>query len=655
MVLAKTSFDTQTRGEYVVNALTGAVAFFDIGNTLASVTLSSTNDRIERLAMYPRVPPVLGVLQDQGVRLGIISDRGTIPAEEVNRALAAAGLFDFFVPELVVYGRKDSPRVFEQAALRAGVPQSRHQLLFVGEDATERAQALQADFLVAPDPCFVLPVLEQHARLRYVRVTLPHAQDGINWRAPLRDLPLLPLHVTGEAQRTVYAITTVRATAQLDDLGFWVDRLGTEDEPLTTDLYLLRDDRQLDSGFLQPDGNSTNFFQTGPASRRILASTEEGLFVAVPAGRSVESYHFRGAHHGHNLKLVPSPALLETFDDSANPRLAAADTASLFAPVTLSAVEKETLHTRIRPQQLSEHVERYTGVQAVDPSGALINSRHIHHADNALAVETLVRDLDRIGAGRFAVHRHRFTHEGQHLENVEAELAGNGIDGIVLVTAHMDSTGARQPGYRAALDPAPGADDDASGVGGVLAAADAIEALDSALGVPRRTVRFVLFNAEEHGLVGSGAYARDQAALGAPIVAVFQMDMIGHDVLPDRTFELHAGFTPSPAVQARSLDLAQSIADLRAQVAPGLPPPQIYPANGERDPAEKRSDHYSFQMEGYTACLASEDLFAGPGGDAPLPEPNPKYHLPTDKEINPAYAADIARLMAAAAWVAATR
>jgi hypothetical protein len=60
-------------------------------------------------------------------------------------------------------------------------------------------------------------------------------------------------------------------------------------------------------------------------------------------------------------------------------------------------------------------------------------------------------------------------------------------------------------------------------------------------------------------------------------------------------------------------------------------------------------------MEGYTACLASEDLFAGPGSGAPLPEANPMYHLSTDKAINPAYAADIARLMAAAAWVAATR
>ena len=284
----------------------------------------------------------------------------------------------------------------------------------------------------------------------------------------------------------------------------------------------------------------------------------------------------------------------------------------------------------------------------------MIRSRHIHHADNAAAVTTLVADLERIGAGRFSVHRHRFAHDGRPLENVEAELPGSGLDGVVLVTAHMDSTGARQAGYRPALDPAPGADDDASGVAGVLTAADAIGALDATLGVPRRDVRFVLFNAEEHGLVGSRAYARDQAVLGTPIVAVLQMDMIGYDELPDRTFELHAGFTPSPAVEARSLALAQMIAELVPQVSPALPAPQIYPASGERDLGEARSDHYSFQLQGYAACLASEDLFAGPGWGAPPAEMNPKYHLPTDAVINAGYAADITRLITAAAWVAAT-
>ncbi len=88
--------------------------------------------------------------------------------------------------------------------------------------------------------------------------------------------------------------------------------------------------------------------------------------------------------------------------------------------------------------------------------------------------------------------------------------------------------------------------------------------------------------------------ADGQAALGTPI------------------FELHAGFTPSAPVQTRSLRLAQTIATLITQVSPGLPAPQIYSSRGgTHDPAESRSDHYSFQ------------LFVGPGPGAPISEAEP--------------------------------
>lgn len=635
--------------------LSDTAVFFDIGNTLASVSLSSTGDQIDRLTVYQHVPEMLTALRELGVRQGIISDPGPVPESAVNAALAESGLADFLTPELVFYGRKDSPRIFEQAARRAGELGLNSSPLFVGEDAAERAQALTAGFLVAPHPRFAVPVLEEHARLRYLRVIVPPAAAHTDWRGTLRGLRLLPMHVTGEQQSTVYAIGTATVAAQLDDLGFSVDRLGAEDEPLTTELYLLRDDRQTASGFLQQAGNSVSFFSTEQGSQRVLTSTDEGIFVAIPAGHSVESYHFRGAQHGHTLKLVPSTAPLETLTTAANGRLAAEGADAFLAPASLSEAETAVLRAEIQPRQITEDTERYSGLRAADPSGLHIHSRHVHHAGNGQAVAMLVRDLERIGADRFVVRRRRFTHEGKPLDNVEAEFAGTGPPGIVLVTAHLDSTAARQDGYRPGLDAAPGADDDASGIAGVLGAARTIKALDAALGVPRRAVRFVLFNAEEHGLVGSTAYARDQAALAAEIVAAFQLDMIGYDVRPDRTFELHAGFTPSAQVQVRSLRLARLVADLARQISPGLPSPQIYPPDSERDPAEQRSDHHSFQAEGYAACLASEDFFAGPGSGAPSPEPNPMYHLPTDTVVNSAYVADIARLLTAAAWVSATR
>jgi len=82
---------------------------------------------------------------------------------------------------------------------------------------------------------------------------------------------------------------------------------------------------------------------------------------------------------------------------------------------------------------------------------------------------------------------------------------------------------------------------------------------------------------------------------------------------------------------------------------------QVYPAPGEPDPAEQRSDHSSFHLAGYPAYLISENLFTGAGIGASPAEMNPNYHLPSDAMINAGYAADIARAVTAAAWVAATR
>ena len=527
----------------------------------------------------------------------------------------------------------------------------------MGEDPGERAQALRAGFRAAPHPLLAVPVLDEPGGLRYVRVTVPPAGTGDDWRETLRSLPLVPMHVTGDAGATVYAVATASAAARLDDLGFRVDRLGGADEPLTTDLYLLRDDRQRRSGFLNPEGNSADLIERGPtAGGEVLSSTAEGLIVAMRAGSSVEDIHFRGAQHGHNLTLRPSPNLLAR-SPGGGPAVHALTLADpgTGTRTTLDAAVTDILDARVRPEHLAAHVERYSGARPVGTGDAVISSRHIRHRDNAAAVDALVADLQQAAGGRLTVGRHRFTHEGQRLDNVEAELAGTGPDGVVLVTAHLDSTAARQPGYRPARDPAPGADDDGSGSAAVLVAADTLTALDTALGTPRRAVRFVLFDAEEHGLIGSMAYAADQAQLQSPIVAVLQMDMIGYDVRPGREWELHAGFTPSPEVEQRSLALANMVVELVPQTSADLPPPQVCAVAGEPDAAEERSDHYSFQAHGYAACLASEDLFAGPGLDAPPEEMNPDYHSATDKTINPGYAADIARAAFAAAWVAATR
>jgi Zn-dependent M28 family amino/carboxypeptidase len=311
--------------------------------------------------------------------------------------------------------------------------------------------------------------------------------------------------------------------------------------------------------------------------------------------------------------------------------------------------------SEITPEAIRHHLDRYTGKAPLDEeTGTIISSRHIRSPDNALAVRALARDLKALGGEEIVVRSHRFVHEGRWLDNVEAELRGTEPDGIVLVTAHLDSTAAFSDGpYHPETDPAPGADDDGSGLAAVLVIAATI-AKSHRVTPLRHTVRFVLFNAEEHGLAGSKAYAHTQASQQAAIGAVFQMDMIGYRgnrTTPPRPVEVHAGYAPSADVEARSQMLADMIAQLTPRISPNLAPVQLYP-DPERpgDPAAGRSDHASFQERGYAACAVSEDFFPGPKSHSPDPQPNPNYHKSTDTVVDYGYAADIARVVAAAAW-----
>ena len=526
-------------------------------------------------------------LLDNGVRLGIVSNIGQETEEDVRRVLEEAGLYDFFEPSLLVYGAKDSPEIFRHASERAGHSASPERCVYIGEDRNERGYAMEAGFRVASHPRLASEVLNG-SRLRYIRVTVPpEHRGGDEWRESIRGLPVVPIDATGENGTTVYAITTSGAASHLDDLGFEVLRLGGEDLPLATEMYFLRDDRQTRTGFLVEEGESSRFFDREEESQMVLASSQGGLYVALPAGRSVLQYHFEEALHGHTVKLMPGMGLLEA---SGMNQAATLLVTSGVGP-TLSQEEIETFHREITPQSIADDVDRYSGKKPTkDANGITVKSRHVQHEHNALAVATVALDLEGIGGDDFSVRLHRFTEvttKGSYaLDNIEAELVGSELQEMVLITAHLDSTAAftrfEDREYIPDEDPAPGADDDGSGIAAVLAAARAIKKL-IAVKRPKRTIRFVLFNAEEEGLVGSGEYARDQRALRAPIVAVYQMDMMGYNREAPPTYEIHAG-ADSQDVQDRSLVLAERIGSLSEQVSPTSPTPRLAQASNPTPP-----------------------------------------------------------------------
>lgn len=624
------------------------VIFFDLGDTLGTAILSPPPVHLVTFDVYPFAAGLLADLRHQGLRLGIISNSGDDGRTTVDAVLQTSGILDYFDPGLCLYSHdvgltKNSPAIFARAAELAGFAASPQRCLFVGEDGAERGFAIEAHMRVCPHPLLIQEALANES-LRYVRVTVPTGRVREGYEL-LRQRAFVPLHVANPDGRVVYGITSQRIAAELANLLLQVDFLSDKDAPNSSDLYLLRDDLAKQTGFGASGGAARQFF-AGEHGPLLLSATEEGLLIALPSDRSPGQFHFAEAHHGHTLKLIPDPLLLEPASGSVKTGFAAASEAG----ATFSDDEHEAF-ARITSEAILGTVERYSGMQSLSPGDpGPIRSRHIAEAEgeNNRATTALARDLAAAGQGRLQVRLGRFSHRGLTLHNVEAELQGTSPE-LVLITAHLDSTAANDPDYYEAHGSAPGADDDASGIAAVLLAAQCFGRL-AATAPPARTIRFVLFNAEEEGLVGSRVYARQQRARQAPIVAVYQMDMIGYHVRSPRAWEIHAGYSQSTEVEARSLALARVLSQVTPLVSPELASPQIY---GARDPAAGRSDHASFQAQGYAACVVSEDFFVGPEPDSPAPQANPNYHRARDTVVVADFAADIARAVAAAAWITA--
>jgi hypothetical protein len=68
--------------------------------------------------------------------------------------------------------------------------------------------------------------------------------------------------------------------------------LGADDLPLESDLYLLRDHRSSAAGYLTQAGQTAELLAAPDRAAIVLAASSAGLYVALPAGDSIERYHF---------------------------------------------------------------------------------------------------------------------------------------------------------------------------------------------------------------------------------------------------------------------------------------------------------------------------------------------------------------------------
>eukprot|EP00004_Rigifila_ramosa_P013454 TRINITY_DN297_c0_g2_i1.p2 TRINITY_DN297_c0_g2~~TRINITY_DN297_c0_g2_i1.p2 ORF type:complete len:349 (+),score=99.52 TRINITY_DN297_c0_g2_i1:133-1047(+) len=179
--------------------------------------------------------------------------------------------------------------------------------------------------------------------------------------------------------------------------------------------------------------------------------------------------------------------------------------------------------------------------------------------------------------------------------SVIARIEGTS-DEIVVMGAHLDS---ESPSVRA-----PGADDDGCGVGTILEMFRGL--VSSPAFVPKRTIEFMAYAAEEIGLRGSQEIATAYSTLLRPVYAVYQSEMCGWRGRTAEIVLIDDAFTDSALVR-----FSEQLVDGYCTI----------PSARERCNSAC-SDHASWTQAGYSSICTAE---SGPSGDL-----NPYYHTEDD-------------------------
>lgn len=228
------------------------------------------------------------------------------------------------------------------------------------------------------------------------------------------------------------------------------------------------------------------------------------------------------------------------------------------------------------------------------------------HAGMEAAADAIAETLRGLGL-RFI--EDRFRCEGRWYRNLIAVHPGSSPNGQVLIVAHYDT-----------VPDSPGADDNASGVAGLLAVAGAM--------TRHRFVHdlvYIAFPLEEYGNPGSLYYVEQAKAAGVPITGVFDLEMIGYtgptQTVPPGLQASAVGDFIGVVGNRRSERLVTLFQEASTIVTPSLSVQSvIVEGNGENLPLVRQSDHAPFWDAGYPAVMITDTAFLR----------NPHYHLPTD-------------------------
>lgn len=299
-------------------------------------------------------------------------------------------------------------------------------------------------------------------------------------------------------------------------------------------------------------------------------------------------------HRRQALRLRP----LRFHDVQAPPHKALA---TAFAPAIQEMVDQ------VSGEQLIQEIGRLAGRYAVSVGGNPVTfaTRSTPTVQCDLAEQYVFERFQSMGFADVAYDP--FSFPGTSARNVVATLPGvETPEHVVIIGGHLDSTSP------IAGTLAPGANDNASGVAGVLAIADILRRFSF-----RSTIRFIAFTGEEQGLYGSSHYASAAAARGDLIDGVVIFDMIGWRSALNQ-IDIEGGTAWLPIMNLMD-DACARYTSLDTQI-------QLFSFG---------SDHVPFQNEGIPAFLAIETEY----------DSYPCYHQTCDTTgwNLPAFTADVVR------------
>lgn len=287
----------------------------------------------------------------------------------------------------------------------------------------------------------------------------------------------------------------------------------------------------------------------------------------------------------HLVAVTPDPIPLEL------PTLVAPNPA-YFAGATLL----DSLVSLVSTESLSTYDNRLVAFQ----------TRYSFADSNYRARDWLVQKFHDFGYTDVVVDT--FYYQGRFLNNIICTKPGTAEpDAIVVVGGHFDSVvyGAGDP-----MIFAPGADDDGTGTVGTLELARVLAQTPL-----RKTIKFITFNTEEQGLIGSNAVASRFRGQGKDVRLMVNMDMIAYvtDTIPDFDIEMTNQWA----------SFAQLLAAAARTFTPLIPYFTTAAAN---------SDHWPFIQYGYPAVFASEGDFNQPNWHQPTDLPG-KLYFPYARDV----------------------